>query len=639
MRVSLLYIVLLLSCCSKCVFAQINNIDSLKRQISKTTHVDTNYINTVNVIVKELINQGNLEEAINYNTSVIEKSKSIHFDKGVGVAHLRFGIIYTIKGEYETALKNYFFILSHFKNDVALINKAIGNIASIYYNQGDNTKALEYNLLALRTNEKLNNKVGLYVTFFNIGNIYSSSNDNKKALDYYTKALIISEELQDSLKICSTYAVIGLIYNHYKMYRKAIHCENIALTISQKLNDQRLLGSAYANLASIYKQQSKLDSAFYYSGLELKLTHLNGDKQNEANSLVNIGDYYLYKKNYSEAKKALIRALTISEEIEDVLGIKNANESLSSLYQATNKPIEALKHYKLYINARDSLYNETNTKKTIQSELNYEYDKKTFASQLEQEKKINAIELNNERKNYTKNIVLIITIALLFIGGAIGYIVYRNNKQKQALREFEKNELKQKLLVSQMNPHFIFNSVDHIQSLIGKRDDEAKMYLQRFAKLTRQILEYSRETHISVADEVQVIENYISIQQLLFDNKFSYELDIDENIETEAFLIPPMLTQPFIENAIKHGLKGKTDGGKIWLNFYLKEQKLYFEIKDNGTGFISEKTSEHKSLAMKITKERLGDYAENIITENRYNELNEIVGVKILFEIPYIYEK
>ncbi|MBA2613000.1 MAG: tetratricopeptide repeat protein [Bacteroidetes bacterium] len=610
----------------------------MKYKISKTTHIDTNYINCINLLVRELIIHGDLEEAVIYNSIVVQKSTAIHYDKGKGVGYLRFGIIYEIKGDYEKALKNNFYILSHFKNDLILVNKAIGNIASVHYNQGNNTKALEYNLLALRTNERLNNQDGLYVTLLNIGNIYNTSNSDKKAMSYYQKALVIAEELQDSLKICSTYAVIGLIYNHYKMYSKAIYHENVALIISRKLRDKRLQSSSYANLATIYKAQNKLDSAFYFNKLELKVAKSLGDKLHEASSLVNIGDYYLSKKKYTKAKNTLMKALNLSKETEDLEGLRIVYERLSKFYQAIKNPVEALGYYKLFVKARDSLYNETNIKKAIQSEINYEYDKKILASKLEQEKKISDIELKNVRKNSIKNIVLTMTIALLLIGSAIGYVVYRNNKQKQVIREFEKNELKQKFLVSQMNPHFIFNSIDNIQSLIGKRDDEAKIYLQRFAKLTRQILEYSRETQISIEDEIQLIENYMSIQQLLFDNKFSYELLIDGSIEAGAFLIPPMLTQPFIENAIKHGLKGKINGGKIWLKFYLKEQKLFFEIKDNGTGFILEKTGEHKSLAMKITNERFGDLAEKIITENRYNDLNEIVGAKILFEIPYIYE-
>ncbi len=278
--------------------------------------------------------------------------------------------------------------------------------------------------------------------------------------------------------------------------------------------------------------------------------------------------------------------------------------------------------------------------------MNYEFEKKELKSKLEQQQQLSKIQFENERKNTLKNIFLLVTIFVLVIGGIMGYVLHRNNKQKQRLREFEKNELKQKLLLSQMNPHFIFNSIDHIQSLIGKKDKEAISYLHKFSILTRQILEYSRETHISLEEEKQVIENYISIQQLLYDNNFTYQLTIANNIETEAYLIPPMLTQPFIENAIKHGLKDKKEQGKITIDFYLKEEKLFVEITDNGTGFINNGTSRtsvtsvsHKSLAMKITKERLGEFADNITMENVFSVNNEIAGAKIKFEIPYIYEK
>ncbi|MCY1479342.1 hypothetical protein D9M68_127780 [compost metagenome] len=140
-----------------------------------------------------------------------------------------------------------------------------------------------------------------------------------------------------------------------------------------------------------------------------------------------------------------------------------------------------------------------------------------------------------------------------------------------------------------------------------------------------------------------MIENYLSIQQLLYSNKFDYKIEVEDAIDTEAILLPPMLTQPFIENAIKHGLGNKDKNGMIEIHFYLKESKLFFEVSDNGKGFDAEKkVTNHKSLAMTITKERLVNYTKNadfIVQADNIKDTNEnIVGAKISFEIPYIYE-
>jgi LytS/YehU family sensor histidine kinase len=140
-----------------------------------------------------------------------------------------------------------------------------------------------------------------------------------------------------------------------------------------------------------------------------------------------------------------------------------------------------------------------------------------------------------------------------------------------------------------------------------------------------------------------MIQNYLSIQQLLYDNKFSYTVIVEEDIDVESVFLPPMLAQPFIENAIKHGLSNMAENGKIAVHFFLKENKLYFEVTDNGKGFGTHQTgSNHKSLAMTITKERLVNYTRNknfvVRTDNIFNPDGKIKGAKVVFEVPYIYE-
>ena len=140
-----------------------------------------------------------------------------------------------------------------------------------------------------------------------------------------------------------------------------------------------------------------------------------------------------------------------------------------------------------------------------------------------------------------------------------------------------------------------------------------------------------------------MIENYLSIQQLLYNNKFSFTIQVPETIDTDSFFLPPMLTQPFVENAIKHGLSNITENGKIAVLFYIKNEKLFFEVTDNGKGFSnSTKTNNHKSMAMAITKERLINYTQNksfvVHTETLKSMDGNILGAKVLFEIPYLYE-
>jgi LytS/YehU family sensor histidine kinase len=212
-------------------------------------------------------------------------------------------------------------------------------------------------------------------------------------------------------------------------------------------------------------------------------------------------------------------------------------------------------------------------------------------------------------------------------------------------------ELEQKLLRSQMNPHFIFNALGAIQSFIQKNEkDEATSYLSKFSRLIRLILENSRLNYVSLAKELKSLQDYLQLQQLLFDNKFDYNIDVDEKIDIENINIPPMLAQPFIENALKHGLANSDKKGMLNISFKLKDNLILFDVVDNGVGL--QKALElkpmvdgpHQSLATEITKERLNNMNKkiggkkiNIIVQELTGKMNEIIGTKVTFEIPFEY--
>ena len=178
--------------------------------------------------------------------------------------------------------------------------------------------------------------------------------------------------------------------------------------------------------------------------------------------------------------------------------------------------------------------------------------------------------------------------------------------------EKELFDIQQKALQLQMNPHFIFNSLNAIQSfVIASNTDKAIHYLSKFSQLMRLILSNSRETSIPVKDELTALKHYMDIERLRFDNKFDYELEIDNNIDQEFMEIPPMIIQPFVENAIIHGLVHSPDQGHIKISLQLQENFIFCTIADNGIG--RKKAQEirdasgiiRRSRGMLITRERL----------------------------------
>src|SRR6185295_7264690 len=168
-------------------------------------------------------------------------------------------------------------------------------------------------------------------------------------------------------------------------------------------------------------------------------------------------------------------------------------------------------------------------------------------------------------------------------------------------------EIRMTALRSQMNPHFIFNSLNSIQHFITtKEKEEALNYLSKFSKLIRQILENSRENTVSIANELQLLQLYVQLEQLRFSNKFTYHLHTDEELDIENTEIPPLLIQPYVENAILHGLVSKNGNGELNLSFEKKNGALICKVEDNGIGrkqsamLLEKKESKHKSLGIKV---------------------------------------
>lgn len=223
-------------------------------------------------------------------------------------------------------------------------------------------------------------------------------------------------------------------------------------------------------------------------------------------------------------------------------------------------------------------------------------------------------------------------------------------RQKQQQVELEKSmlELEQKALRLQMNPHFIFNALNSIQSLIGTgQEKEARYYLAKFSRLMRQILDNSRKTVISLQEEIQTLENYLLIEQFCTNGRFHYEISSDDDLEVDFIQLPPMLIQPFVENAIKHGMKGRDEQnpGTIRISFSETGQALRCTITDDGIGRVKaqqlvdeSKETYHESMSLKVTLERLERMENNEVKgsleiRDLYRD-DQAIGTEVIITIP-----
>ncbi len=509
---------------------------------------------------------------------------------------------------------------------------------SFYSLINKNEKAISCLFTALQYFEKDKNKNNGEIAYALsiLGNIYSSIGDHKKSIEYnkkviaYHKASDSHVNYQKDHLMSVAYANIANSYLNLKNYPASASYSEKALALAKKTGDKINISLILSKLAFAKLAQNKYDEA---ESLLKEALSLSTDERAIAQANLMLGNLYQQKKESQKAEYYAYQALATGKKTNDLELQKKVYSLLYWIFNETKNFEKALEIYKSHDKILDSIKANTTQNILKQQQLKYDFEKKELNYKLA-----------TEKKNASKNNWLIALSGVLIVLVLGVYFYYRNNKQRQAISVLEKNQIKQKLLITQMNPHFIFNSIVNIRGLISdKKDNEAIDYLNKFSSLTRQILENSNENYISLSEEVAMIQNYLSIQQLLYSNKFSFTITVEKTIDAESIFLPPMLTQPFIENAIKHGLSDTTTNGKVDIRFYVKEDKLFFEVADNGKGFDTvQKSNHHKSLAMSITKERLVNYTKNedfvLQTDNIVDQDTNIVGAKVIFEIPYIYE-
>ncbi len=515
------------------------------------------------------------------------------------------------------------------------IVSSYNNMGLIYESQGNYPEALKKHFASLKIKEEIKDKRGIAISYNNIGNIYWYQGNYPAALNNFLAALKLIEETGDKERIASSYNNIGNVYSSQNNYSEALNNYFVSLKIREEIKDKQGIGTSYNNIGAVYMKQHLYPEALKNYLASLKIKEEIKDKDGIAGSFINLGILNTKLNRLKEAEAYLNKALNIAKEIKDRGEIKEIYNSLMKLDSMQGNWKAAYLHHKLFTVYKDSIDNDETKKKIIQSAMTYEFDKKEAIYKIDLANK--EVELN--RKKYL--IYGLISLSAVIL--VIGLLVVRQNK----LRSTRSMQLEQKLLRSQMNPHFIFNSLSAIESFIYKNEPrEAGRYLSGFARLIRMILENSREEYISLQKEIKSLEYYLELQKLRFEEDFNYTIEVAEGIDTENFAIPPMLAQPFIENSIEHGIKNITTRGEINIRFSIQDNKLFFELKDNGIGIektmaIKKENKEHQSLATIITTERLSilnkGKAKKVLLQigDLKDSFNNILGTQVSFIVPF----
>ncbi len=517
-----------------------------------------------------------------------------------------------------------------------LTAQALNLTGSIYLRFPDSEKSLNYFQRALVIFDSLDYKSGSAESLNLIGNLYNTWEEYDKAMGYYNQSLRIREELNDTSGIASSLNNIALIFIEQEKYDTAIACyeKSIQSKLQQKY-DGIGLGNAYNNLGDTYLKLKDYEKALKNHLFALEYRQRAHNRRGIGSSYNNIGNIYYEEGDYEKAIAYYSKGLEVN--------ITETNyrnyEGLAMVYMKLNDYDRAFFHYQKYARLRDSLFNVERYRQIALMETMFQTKKK--------EQEVVLLQKENEIKNLqiSRSRAVTLIIAGVFIFTLIITIMWiRQNKIRA---KHEKLDLEQKLLRTQMNPHFIFNSLIAIQNYILKnKPASAAEYLAGFAKLMRDILHNSTRELVSLAWEVEFIRQYLLLQQLRFDNRFDFTIEVADDIEAEETGVPPMIAQPFIENSIEHGIALIPGKGHLDIRFMLQNSHFLFVLTDNGIGIEKSgipRSSGHKSMATDLTNKRIDNlnkhqrkkYKLQII--DLHEESFDEQGTKIVFQMPLIY--
>ena len=574
--------------------------------------------------------------------------------------------------------------IEYFKKGIAIIEKTaksqqeiiiMYNDLSYFLQQiGNYKEAFEYRKKSFELSKKINDIQGIIGCLLSFGDLFSEAGDIETANEYYQK--VIDYFHSNSFKGGPPYRVVGLVFfklenndSAMSYFDKAlIQNESGSFAASVKANAKRYI---QIERAKVYISQQQYEKAVECLTEPLKYFAENKDKKSIAvSSIFSMGQAQFGLKNYHGALGFAKEAFRIAKEFNLRKDVKDASKLLWKTYDQLNKTDSAYYFLQQYLSAKETLennrsFNELAFFKATQEDEEKQARIELLGNQNKLKEQALLLEQQNFRRENLSKKFLIAGLLGLFV---LGVIVFRSillkrklESEKRILAEKElqlqklENErritdLEMMALRSQMNPHFIFNCLNSINRFVLRNDTEAASgYLTKFSKLMRMVLENSKQVLIPLEEEVKCLELYIQMEQFRCKNSFRYYIRYHDGVNVSEAMIPPLLLQPFVENAIWHGVNPKEGDGKIGIEFYQREETLYCEIKDNGIGrkkaseLKSQLSEHHKSMGLQITKERLAIMGEPqtnespVKIEDLYDDKGDAAGTKVtirIFSLP-----
>ena len=538
-------------------------------------------------------------------------------------------------------------------------------LAEIYSHWKQYDLAVTNYRLSLRSNTTLATEIGLAKTYFLNKNyqesIALSKTILKNRLDDMTR-LQVQENLADSYAATGDAVNAELVYQDILKKARAQGDNNISAGVTTKLANifantgaPKKARNFYDDALEISEQEItansarvKVEAADYFNRTQaydeeiaLRKEVLDNIKNVAADSISNedaitsqkqnykIASAYVAKKKLDEAIPFFEKSIAEAAEKEDIIVEKDATRRLSEVFRDKGDFEMAIESYERFMALTDQEYIKKNQELAQASRFGKEIaETQNRIASLEKDRALNESRYQiafrdqelADARNLKQNIIIgalaLVTLLLLLTA----FAMYRSSKQQK----YANNLLALKGLRSQMNPHFIFNALNSVNSFIASNDERtANKYLSDFSILMRSVLENSEEDFIPLSKEIALIEKYVMLEHFRFKDKFEYTVEVDPNLDIEAFDIPPMLLQPYVENAVWHGMRYKEEKGLLKIEFIQKDKETaIITVTDDGVG-----RTKSKALKTENQKKQKSKGMSNI--KKRISILNEMYGDRV----------
>jgi tetratricopeptide (TPR) repeat protein len=582
--------------------------------------------------------KGDNETALDNCLKSLQIREAIGDKRSLGNSYDNLGLVYSASGENYKALENYMKALKICEefNDKPGVAHSYHSIATVLNSMGNYDESLKYHLQCLKIRQELNDKRGLAYSYNSLGIFFRDRGNNKKAIENYTACLNIYQDLDEKLGMANTYTNIANVYAIDGNPDKALLMFLSSLKVYEDFNLSLKVALACNNIGNVYFDKHDYVRSLEYYFKALRIHEQRNNKSGIAYVSNNMGNVYLKMNNLSEAYKMQNRSFSIYKEIGSNEDWKAVLFSISQCDSAAGDWRAAYTNYKLFTSFKDSVDSKENSKNVSEILTKYETEKKEKEiALLKKDQEIQYAEINKQRLVSYSIAGGSGIIILSFLFSFFFYKRKRNaeQKQKETSLSLQVSETEMKALRSQMNPHFIFNALQSIQTfLMSHKPDDANTYLLKFSKLMRLVLENSQHSEVPLKEDMQALELYMQLESIRLPYPFTYEFHIDKSVDVENDTIPPLILQPFVENAIWHGLQYKNESGHINIYISKKDNSLYATVEDNGVGRDMSKQVQQPML---LKKESLGMK----LTEERLKILNELKKIKAQFKITDLFTK